>query len=299
VLPKRAGQNEEPLEKPNGNTLVVAEAARAAAQPPPREGKPEEEKVSLFWRIFGGTILSMVTLGVITLYNGLSSNISELRADLAREREARADLVKKDEFSARSTSLYERIRAHDALKVELEGLKERAGANAAGVEALKKDYAAALDALRKDVTATTDAAKRDALALDLVKERVLALEAVRKDLAGLDAIKEKLANAVADLKGVRDDVNKFQQEVERNKAADLERKTARDAQYKQIDDAIKELQRGLQDCREKLARLEGAQPSSGTVPARGFFPAAPGEAKGPGATGAGRPAGKPGPDGGN
>ena len=86
------------------------------------------------------------------------------------------------------------------------------------------------------------------------------LEGIKKDVAGLEAIKEKLTGACADLKATREDVQKISAEVDRNKSSDLERKTVRDAQYKQVDESLKELQKGLQDCREKLARLEGAQP---------------------------------------
>jgi chromosome segregation ATPase len=263
VIQKRAGQNEQLDE----NTLALAEAARVAAQnPPPKpEAKPGEEHMSLFWRVFGGTILSMVAIGAFTLYNNLSSNLAELRADLSREREARASLVKKDEFDTRNTSLYERFRSFDPLKAEHEGFKERANSNTAAIDALKKDTGAAIDSLRKDLVAATDVGKRDAAALDVLKERVAGLESVKKDVAGLDGMKEKLTAAVADLKVVRDELNRVEQDIERNKVADLERKASRDAQYKQIDDAIKELQRGLQDCREKLARFEGMQP---TQPAR-------------------------------
>ena len=52
------------------------------------EGR-NEEKISIFWRVFGGTILSIVALAVITLYNSISSNISDLRNEVNREREAR------------------------------------------------------------------------------------------------------------------------------------------------------------------------------------------------------------------
>jgi len=39
-----------------------------------------------------------------------------------------------------------------------------------------------------------------------------------------------------------------------------ERKAARDAQSKQLEDTIKELQKDLQSCRLKLAKLEGQLP---------------------------------------
>ena len=69
-----------------------------------------------------------------------------------------------------------------------------------------------------------------------------------------------MATVSAELTAARDDLNKVSGDVERNKTSDLERKALRDLQAKQVDDALKDLQKGLQDCREKLARLEGAKP---------------------------------------
>lgn len=303
VLQKRFGQNEDTDQT---GEYAAAETARSAAEsfsPGKPVEKNDEEKMSLFWRVFGGTILSIIALIAITLFNNMYGTISELRNELNREREARAELVKKDEFNTRNTTLYDRIRTFEGLKVELEGLRERVTANSSAVEGLKKDSAATLDAARKELTAVADAMRKDAAALEVLKERVVALEAVRKDLAGLDLLKERLTTAAADLKSLRDDLTRIQQEVERNKAGDMERKLARDAQHKQLEETIKELQKGLQDCREKLARLEGSQPQGSlgrigpvevTVPAtqpmppaagRSWFPVPdvpPGEAKGGG-----------------
>jgi hypothetical protein len=236
VLNKRAGEETEEYRVPGA---AAAETARAAAEAGKADEPKGDEKVSLFWRVFGGTILSMITLGAITMYNNVASNIAELRGELNREREARAELVKKDEFNSRTTTQYERIRSFENVKAEVEGLKERANTNAAAIEGLKKDSGANLDALRKDAAAAADAA--------------------RKDAAALEVLREKFSAAAADLKAVRDESAKLHQEVERNRVADLERKTSRDAQHKQVEEILKELQKGLQDCREKLARLEGAR----------------------------------------
>jgi DNA repair exonuclease SbcCD ATPase subunit len=241
---------------------LACETMRSSAESsgPGQTERRDDEGMSLFWRVFGGTILSIVALGSITLYNSISTNISELRGELNREREARAELVKKDEFNSRMSSQYERMRSFEGLKAEHEAVKERLNANAALLEGVKKDAAA-----------TTDTVKKDAAALEVLKERLTALEAVKKDIAGLDLVKERLAAIAAEIKAQRDDVTKVQHEVERNKAGDVERKTSRDAQFKQMEDALKELQKGLQACREKLARLEGAQPggSSRESPAPG------------------------------
>ena len=243
MLHKRIDQSDEveTLAK-STNSTAAAETARSSADSS-APGKPEntgdDHQISLFWRVFGGTILSMVALGAITLYNSISTSIAELRNELNREREARAELVKKDEFNARTSSQYDRIHSFEGLKADFEGLKERANASNASLEGLKKD-----------VGTTADVAKKDG--------------------ASLEILKDKLANAVMDLKSTRDDLMKIQQEQERNRAADLERKTNHDTQYKQVEETLKELQRGLQDCREKLARIEGMQPMGPTR--SGFFP---------------------------
>ncbi len=247
MLNKRNGQGgDESLER--SGEMAALETARSATDSSTdrrAEPKKEEEHISLFWRVFGGTILSIVALVSITLYNNLTSSVNELRAEVSREREARAELVKKDEFNTRVTAQYERMRGLDTVKVELEGMKEKVHTNATAVEGVKREA----DAMQKDVAS-----------LELLKERVALLEGLKKDVAGLDAIKEKLAAAAADLKTTRDDVQKLTGEVDRNKTSDLERKAIRDSQHKQVDESLKELQTGLQNCREKLARLEGVQP---------------------------------------
>jgi hypothetical protein len=213
--------------------VAAAETLRSSAESSQHHHKPaekkDEEKMSLFWRVFGGTILSITALGVITLYNNLSSGIADLRAELSKEREARAELVKKDEFQSRSQALYERMRSAEAIKADVEGLREKSNTNAA------------------------------------------AIDGVKKDTAGVEVLRERLNTVTAELKTAREDVQKLQAELEKNRTADLERKAARDTQTRQQDEAIKELQKALQDCREKLARLEGAMPPTTTRPPLPFI----------------------------
>lgn len=274
-------QEQEDQQGRNG-TLAAAETLRSAAESGGKaaEAKGDDHHVSVFWRVFGGTILSIVALAAITLYNNLSSGISDLRAELNREREARAALVKKEDNDTRVKTIYERIRTIEGYKVEIEGMRERVGSNAAAIEgvrkdnataleSVKKDAAAAVEGVKKDANAALDSVRREAAGVDVLKERVAGLESIKKDVAALEVVKEKLAGATADMKTVRDDLQKVQQEQERNKASDLERKTCRDVQAKQVEDALKELLKGLQDCREKIARLEGGQLVGPPAPKKG------------------------------
>jgi DNA repair exonuclease SbcCD ATPase subunit len=262
MMQKRTEHDEESLERGELAAMETARSASESSGEKNAEPKKDEEHVSIFWRLFGGTILSIVALVSITLYNNISSSITDLRAEVSREREARAELVKKDEYNSRVTSIYERMRGIDSLKVELEGQKEKISTSSTAVDVVKKDTNATIEAMKKDTGAAIDALKKDAASLDVLKERVAALETVKKDIAALDALKEKLTATAADLKAMRDDLAKVSANVERNKASDLERKTTRDVQYKQVEETLKEIQKGLQDCREKLARLEGGKGSA-------------------------------------
>ncbi len=211
--------------------------------------KPERmDKLPLFWQVFGGTILSIAALAFVTIYNNLTSNITELRTELirtnadlrseiARTNEARGDLVRKDEFTTRNTTVWDGIKTLQAQnntqlttlssqRAELDTLKERLNRQSADLETLKKD-------------------------------QVLSTGTLKTELVGVDSIKEKLTALVAELKSTRDEVQRMRMELDRNQAYDNERKDSRDKQYKQFDEIVKELQKGMQDCREKLARMEG------------------------------------------
>jgi hypothetical protein len=87
-------------------TLLGAEMLRSGAArtaEPPAKG---EERMSLFWRVFGGTLLSIAALVVITLYQQFSGSVNELRAEILRLNEARGDLVKKDELNSRMAPVW-------------------------------------------------------------------------------------------------------------------------------------------------------------------------------------------------
>ena len=57
---------------------------------------------------------------------------------------------------------------------------------------------------------------------------------------------------------LRDDTSKVRQDVDKNQAADQERKERRDAQYKAYEETIKEMGKSIAELREKIARIEGA-----------------------------------------
>jgi hypothetical protein len=194
VNTRRSGQDDTtiPDDRPTG-ALVLASAALRPADlryPEPtaqREPTHPDERVSLFWRLFGGTILSILALVAITIYNHLATSISEVRAELNRVNEARAELVKKEEFNARTQSVWERVQALQELRVTVTGLKEQV---AAGAEK------------QADLKAVRDT-------LGLVEQRLKTAEDDHKALAkaelAITALEQKGAAREAQLKAVEDD----------------------------------------------------------------------------------------------
>ncbi|HKB06622.1 MAG TPA: hypothetical protein VKD90_30780 [Gemmataceae bacterium] len=155
-----------------------------------------EERLSLFWRVFGGTALSIAALIAITIYNNLSTNINELRAELSRVNEARAELVKKEEFNSRNQNMWDRIQALQELRVTVTGLKEQVSG---------------LGEKQGDVKAV-----RDTLAG--IEQRLKAAEDDHKALARaeltISALEQKSAARDAQLKAVEDDRKELARQVQ-------------------------------------------------------------------------------------
>jgi chromosome segregation ATPase len=227
MMPRRASSAQEAdLYPSDTDPAVLGTLARAAEANAAKQG--DDEKMHIFWRVFGGAIASIVALVGITLYNNLHSNIAELRAEITKMQESRADLVRKDEFNNRISSNYDR----------LVNVQAQASTQAATLSGLKTELDAAKEKLGKAVTET---------------------DAMKKDVAAIDALKEKLTAVQADLKAIRDEAVKVKTDIEKNQSADQERKARRDEQAKEFEKLLKETGAAVQDCQLKLARLEGQQ----------------------------------------
>jgi len=262
VAMKRIEQDDQiPASGGPDATAVEFQAMRAAthAAPGHDETHAGEDRFTLFYRVFGGTILSIVALAAVTVYNGLSNNISELRAELnrvnndlrgevARANEARADLVRKDEFNSRQTTVWDGIKTIQAQNLaQTTAVSSQRGDQEAMKERVAK-VAADFDAFRKESTLTAEAVKKDTAAIT---------DTLKKDVAALESLKDKLTALAADMKLTRDDIGRMRGELDRNEVHDNDRKESRDRQYKVFDETTKELLKAVQDCREKIARLEG------------------------------------------
>jgi chromosome segregation ATPase len=121
------------------STPLLAEMLRQSAE----AGKADlatrdrdEGRISVFWRIFGGTLLSIAALVAVTISQQLTANLAELRNDLnhlnadlrkelGRLSETQGDLVKKGEFAGRMRSVWDGIKEVQGGRKALTTLKER------------------------------------------------------------------------------------------------------------------------------------------------------------------------------
>lgn len=201
--------------------------------PEPTPAKPsDDEKMSLFWRVFGGTILSIVALVAVTLYNGLTGSITELRGELHRLSEAKADLIKKDEFNGRWTQMWTRVQELAAVQVTVTALKEQFTQTCDRLSTAQKEGKDGLDATRT--------------AVGTMREAMLALEAANKQDE-----KDRLALS----------------QVQASVQAMSEKLLARELQLKEAEGERKGLEREILGLRERLAKLEVASEGRKTVTA--------------------------------
>jgi hypothetical protein len=179
--------------------VLAAETLRNAAAPAaPAKG---EERGSVFWRVCGGTVLSIVALVAVTLYQQLTAAVNELRTsvaaintdlrkDLTQLGQAHADLVKKDEFNGRLTTVWASIKELTPLSGAVGSLKERALVR----DQQEKADAEVKEQLRKDVQALEAAVTVLKERLTVREQQAQAEEAHRELVQGLQQLRERLAN---------------------------------------------------------------------------------------------------------
>ena len=92
----------------------------------------DENKLPLFWRVFGGTVLSITALIIMTAYQGLSGGIADLgkqidhletdmRKEMSRLAELQGELVRKDECETRIRGVWTQL---NEIKEDRKGIIE-------------------------------------------------------------------------------------------------------------------------------------------------------------------------------
>jgi hypothetical protein len=165
VMENREFENDQCMRRDRSRaTLLEAEATRSASTPSAatRSGAapPAGEKISLFWQVFGGTIVSVVALIVITAFSQLSSTATDLRRDL---NQVQAELVRKDELNMRLNAVWQSVKdlqVTTASRVSLEEstrvLNQDLGARIKTDDDQRKDLQRQLEELSRRVQALAE-----------------------------------------------------------------------------------------------------------------------------------------------
>jgi hypothetical protein len=175
------------------NQVVIETLRQGSESPKAAEPEPKDEhRMPVFWRVFGGTVLSITSLIVMTAYQGFTAGLAELRSDLghlqtecrkevARLCEAQADLIGKEELATKLKQLDRNLVDLDEDSKSLKKLKERCEAlltaYRAGVEQ-RRELESELRLLREQNAAQRE---REELRNELtrLRERLAGLEAGR------------------------------------------------------------------------------------------------------------------------
>jgi hypothetical protein len=211
------------------DSLVLAAAtlrnSTAAPLPPAPKG---EDRLTWFWRICGGTVLSVLALAAVTVYNQFNAALGDLRSAINHAVESQADLVKKDEFNGRLAAVWNGIKEAQGLSETVTTLKER---SLVLDHKLKEDDQKA-ESLGKEVQALT------AMVSGLKERALLSEQKAKSD----DEVKETLRKELRDMTATITTLK--------------ERLEVQDQRIKQ-DQEYKVLLLALDQLRGRLAVLEG------------------------------------------
>ena len=155
------------LASPPRSTALAAETLRNAAAPPvalPAAPSKGEERISLFWRVFGGTILSIGALVVITVYQSFASSLTDLRSSISHVNEVQANLATKDDLTTKATALWNASKDVTAQTADLKTRTALLETQLRSAEEDRKELTREVQSLREQVHALelrqTDAAKK-------------------------------------------------------------------------------------------------------------------------------------------
>jgi hypothetical protein len=203
--------------------FTTSEVLRLSSTPVVAQ-KPEE-KISVFWRVFGGTLLSITALVMIQAYQAVSGHVHELRVELNRMREQNADFIKKDDFGTRTSSLWNKVQELQSINTTLSVVGKKVGSleqQLVLMERERKEMQASIAGL----AATKDRTEEIKRATDADHKELLNVGLCLNAMREKDAILERLM-----------------------REGELERK---------------ELIREVQALRERIAKLEGTKSASDT-----------------------------------
>jgi septal ring factor EnvC (AmiA/AmiB activator) len=146
---KQSGEAQQAPARPG--LALAAETLRSAACNAKGDDEPArgEMRISVFWRVFGGTLLSIGAVVCMTVYQQFSANLNDLRAAVNHVTELQADVLKKDELNTRTNAIWASLKNLDN---DVPSLKTRAAIMESQLKAAeqeRKDLATQVQLLRE------------------------------------------------------------------------------------------------------------------------------------------------------
>jgi methyl-accepting chemotaxis protein len=198
MVPARNRQDDESFGLSDAQaTILRAETLRHGADNRHVKSFKGEEKISLFWRLFGGTLLSIAALVCITIYQQFNAAMGEMRTNINRLTESRADLVSLNDFNTRVAGMWTNIKDLQSAASALSALKEHSLLLDQQVKAMQDQLNSRLQTMSASIK-DLDAPLASAAALKersvLLEQQVKAGDDERKDLCKeLQSLRERLA----------------------------------------------------------------------------------------------------------
>ncbi len=226
MLAKRNDREELPITSSQNEAIYWYESS-ANANPKlttSTSNNSTEEKIPLFWRIFGATILSTVVLIAVTIFNNFTSTVTDLRNEISRINENRGDLVKKDDVNLIRQNLNERQQETNRLQADYTSLKQSVNTLTDRHQYVSTKSRTVQEGLRTD--------------LDVVKQNISKQEAINKTI---DEDHQKVQQLSATISILQEKISN------------------QDRQLQLVNQENRGLVRDLQTLRERIAKLEQTQ----------------------------------------
>jgi methyl-accepting chemotaxis protein len=198
MVPARNHQDDESFGLNDAQaTILRAETLRHGAEIRHAKSFKGEEKISLFWRLFGGTLLSIGALICITIYQQFNTALGEMRTNINRLTESRADLVSLNDFNTRTASLWTNLKDVQSATGTLSALKEHSSLLDQQIKSLQDQLNSRLQTVSASIR-DLDGPLASAAALKersaLLEQQVKAGDDERKDMCKeLQQLRERLA----------------------------------------------------------------------------------------------------------
>lgn len=259
MSPKRISRDDDSLTPDGpGVPILTAETLRSAANNDSEvqlhqavaETRPAEEKVSVFWRIFGGTILSIVALVIISAYQSVTSTLKDLNGEINQLKEAKADFVKKDEWTTSRTKIWERMQKDEAEQAQqTQTVTTLKGDMTRSDEMIRAEQARLGEALKALLTEKREIQTATQTAVGQMKDRQTTFEQqLRSAEQALRAVEQQLKT-----------VEQFSKDIQAANVAVSALQAgavSREAHAKVAEEQRAELTKAVAEMRERLTRLE-------------------------------------------